>query len=186
MDNFKASFVGSPAVQGPTMPGQSLPGATSGIFGSGGDFSLASTLKTTSTLATGLGGFAGFSAGKMASAQYDIQAKSYESRAEVLKLNAIEKSNLLRKQLLSDLGSANANAAARGIDTGSGSPVQVRTESIGNVGRDIQKLKSGAVIESSGELTSAARTRIEGQNTKFATYIRTAGGLGKYALSQVL
>lgn len=187
MDSAKPSLVGTPAMQGPVQPGATpLPGATSGLFGSGGEFSLATTMKATSALATGFGGFMSYKSGAQASTQFEMQAQSYETRAEIVKLNAIEKSNLLRKQLLSDLGSANASAAARGIDSASVSQIAIRTESIGAAGRDIQKLKSGAIVEASGEYTSAARSRIQGSEARLASYIRTTGGLGKYALSQVL
>jgi len=181
MDSVSPIFTGNSPV-GPMGP--ELPSA--GLFGSGGEFKLANTLQTTSALNTGFGGFASYQYGNAQKSQFDMEAKSFESRAEVAKLNAIEKSNFLRKQLLRDLGSANANAGARGIDTGSGSPAQVRTQSIGEVERDVAKIKRGGEIEAGNELTSAARSRSEGSSAQIAAYIKTAGGLGKYALSQVL
>lgn len=186
MDSVGPTFTGTPAVgvatgaQGPVFPAQS------GLFGSGGEFNMAQTLKTTSTLATGFGGYASYSAGTFAKTQFDMTAKSHETRAEIVKVNATQKSNYLRKQLLLDLSASTASAGARGLDVGSGTPIQIGEESIGNVERDVAKLKRGGEIQAAGERTSASRTRSAGSAAQAVQYLRTAGGLGKYALSQVL
>jgi len=183
MDSVQPVFTGSPAVQGPVQPGAAaLPGATAGLFGSGGQFQSASVMKAGSAVAAGFGAYGQVQTGQQMKAQYDMQAGSYETQAEVIKVNAKEQANMLRKQLLQDLGSANASAAARGIDTGSGSPLQIQQESIGNVGMDIQKLESGAAISSAGSKTSAARSAAAGASAAQGGYYKAAQSIGSYAL----
>ena len=183
MNSAQPVFTGTAAVQGAVQPGAAaLPGATSGLFGSGGQFNTAQTFSTIGKAATGFGAYNQIQSGIQMKAQYDMQAGSYETQAEIVKMNAKETANMLRKQLLQDLGSANASAAARGIDTGSGSPRQIIEESIGNVGSDIAKLESGAVIDSAGAKTSAARSRVTGANQARSGYYNAAQSIASYAL----
>lgn len=183
MDSLKPSLVGSPAIQGPTQPGAGpLPGATSGLFGSAGEFNSASVYSLAGGAASIGGAYTSIIAGKQAKAQFDIQAGQYATQAELIKLNASEQANMLRKQLLADLGSANASAAARGIDTGSGTPRQIVQESIANVSSDINKLKSGATVAASQSITSASRAAFSGASAEQAGYYRAATGLAAYAL----
>ena len=182
MDSVQPAFTGTAAhvpaagAQGPIAP------ATSGLFGSGGQFQSASIMKAGSAVAAGFGAYGQVQSGQQMKAQFDMQAGSYETQAEIIKVNAKEQANMLRKQLLQDLGSANASAAARGIDTGSGSPLQIQQESIGNVGMDIQKLESGAAISSAGSRTSAARSAASGASAAQGGYYKAAQSIGSYAL----
>lgn len=177
------SVAGSPPVQGAVQPGAAaLPGATSGLFGTGGKFSSASITSFGGGVAAGFGAYGQVQTGQQMKAQYDMQAGSYEMQADIIKLNAKEQANMLRKQLLQDLGSANASAAARGIDTGSGSPLQIQQESIGNVGEDIRKLESGAAISAAGSRTSAARSRGAGASAAQGGYYKGAESIASYAM----
>lgn len=186
MDSVGATFTGKAAVQGPIQPGATpLPKATSGFFGSGGHFNSAGISSVGSAVASGIGAYSSISSGIQQKAQFDSEAKSYEAQAEIVKLNAVEQATMLRKQLLADLGSANASAAARGLDVGSGTPTQIQTESIGNVESDVAKLKAGADINSLGSKTSAARSREAGASAAFSGFARAGQGLGNYALSKV-
>ena len=179
MDSMSA---GSPAnipaagAQGPSSP------ATSGLFGTGGEFSSANISSIGGGVATGFGAYGQIQAGRQMKAQYEMQAGSYDMQADVVKLNAKEQSNILRKKLLQDLGSANASAAARGIDTGSGTPRQIIEESIGNVGEDIRKLESGAAISSAGAKTSASRSRGAGSASEMGGYYKGAASIASYAM----
>lgn len=177
MDSVQPVFTGQSAVgaAGPMQP-------TSGLFGSGGEFSSAKAMSVGGGVAAGFGAYGAVQSGQQMKAQYDMQAGSYEMQAEVTKLNAKEQANMLRKQLLQDLGSANASAAARGIDTGSGSPMQIQQESIGNVGEDIRKLESGANINAAGSRTSASRSRGAGASAAQGGYYKGAESIASYAL----
>lgn len=177
MDSVQPVFTGQSVVgaAGPMQP-------TAGLFGYGGEFKAASIASTVGGVAAGFGAYGQMSSGRQLKAQYDIQAGQYETQAEIVKLNAKEQATMLRKQLLQDLGSANASAAARGIDTGSGSPRQIVEESIGNVGRDIQKLESGAAINAAGSRTSASRAASAGASAAQAGYYRGAESIASYAL----
>ncbi len=183
MDSVSPIFKGSPAVQGAVQPGSAaLPGATKGLFGIGGGFGSAQTMSAAGSVAAGFGAYGQMQAGKQMKAQYDMQAGSYETQAEIVKVNAKEQAITLRKQLLQDLGSARASAAARGIDTGSGTPLQIEQESIGNVGKDVQKLESGANIAAAGSKTSAARSRSAGSSSAQGGYYKGAESIASYAL----
>lgn len=183
MDSMSASFKGSPAVQGAVQPGAAaLPGATPGLFGSGGNINSAKVSSFGSGVAAGFGAYGKVQSGQQLKAQFDMQAGSYETQAEVVKVNAKEQANMLRKQLLQDLGSARASAAARGIDTGSGTPMQIEQESIGSVGEDIRKLESGATIAAAGSRTSAARSRSAGASSSQGGYYKGAESIASYAL----
>ena len=183
MDSVQPVFTGTPAVQGAVQPGAAaLPGATSGLFGSGGQFKAAPIMSAAGGVAAGFGAYGQIQSGQQMKAQYDIQAGQYETQAEIVKVNAKEQAIMLRKQLLQDLGSANASAAARGIDTGSGSPRQIVEESIGNVGRDIQRLESGANITAAGSKTSASRAAAAGASAAQGGYYKGAGSIASYAL----
>ena len=182
-----STAVGQPATQGPVQPGaQPLPGATTGIFGSGGEFNWSQTLASTTSLAGSIGTIAGsfgaIESGRQASSQFQLQAGSQETQADVIRLNAIERGNALRRRLLADLGSANASAAARGIDTGSGTPRQIVEESIATVQSDVAKLERGAEIGATGTETSASRSRAAGAAREYQGYLRAGMGLVSGAL----
>lgn len=179
MDSFKAAAFGNSAVGalGPMKP-------SVGLFGSSGSFGLTQTLQTTSSL-TGLAGsfygaYGSVQAAKQEQSQFNMQANSQELQADAIKLQAVEKGNILRRQLLQDIGSANASAAARGIDVGSGSARQIAIQSIGETERDIAKIESGANIDAAGSRTSAARSRAQGANAIFSGNVRAARGLTSY------
>lgn len=176
MDSVKPSLVESPAMQGAVQPG-----ATSGLFGTGGQFSSAGAYSIGGAVSSVGGAYTSIMAGKQAKAQFDIQAGQYQTQAELIKVNASEQANMLRKQLLADLGSVNASTAARGIDTGSGTPRQIVQESIANVSSDISKLKSGAAVGASQSVTSAARAAFSGASAEQAGYYKAATGLAPKA-----
>lgn len=183
MDTVSPTLTGQPATQGAVQPGASpLPGATSGLFGSAGKYNPGILYNIGSTASSIGGVYGSITAGKQAKAQFDIQAGQYATQAEIVKVNASEQANLLRKQLLADIGSANASAAARGIDTGSGTPRQIVQESISNVESDIARLKAGSVIAASGSTTSAARAAISGEAAQQAGYYRATQSLVTNAL----
>lgn len=184
MDSVKPSLVGSPEVQGAVQPGApALPGATSGLFGTGGQFNSAGAYSMAGAVSSVGGVYTSIMAGKQAKAQFDIQAGQYQTQAELIKVNASEQANMLRKQLLADLGSVNASTAARGIDTGSGTPRQIVQESIANVSSDISKLKSGAAVGASQSVTSAARAASSGASAEQAGYYKAATGLASKAVT---
>lgn len=184
MDNAKAIFTGTSAVgaMGPMRP-------TAGLFGSGGSFDLSQTLKTTTSLgsavSTGFGTYGYTVAGKQAQQQYNLQAGSQELQADVARLNAVEQATLLRKQLLLDLSSANASAAARGIDVGSGTPRQIVQQSISDVQTAAAKIEAGGQIEAKGFETAATRSRAQGASAAYGGYTRAASGLGKYIMGSL-
>jgi hypothetical protein len=186
--DFASLFTGTPAVQGAVQPGMTpLPSATTGLFGSAGQFgsgylNSGAFQMLGSGISTALGAYGNIQAGQMMKAQYDMQAGSYKTQAELVKVNAKEQANTLRKKLLEDLGSANASAAARGIDTGSGTPLQIIQESIGNVGRDIQRLEAGANIQAGSSNTSASRSAAAGATAAQAGYYRGAQSIANYVL----
>lgn len=180
-----ASF-GTPAMQGPIQPGATpLPGATAGLFGSGGQFGMAQTLSTTSALSAGFGAYTTISAGKMAADQFRIQSGSEDLASDVVRLNAVEKGNVLKKQLLRDIGAANASAAARGIDVGSGTPRQIVQQSIAETREVVADIESGAGISAAGLQTSASRTRATAATREYAGYVSAAQGLGSFALGRL-
>lgn len=184
MDQTKAAFVGTGPVgaTGPQLP-------TQGLFGTGGGFDAQQALKSTSSLATGasagFGAFGAIESGKQAADQFNFQAGSQELSAEIVKVNALERSTALRKQLLRDLGSANASAAARGIDTGSGTPRQIVQQSIGEVETAISDIESGSDIQVSGIETSASRTRAGAAAREYGGYVNAAQGLGSLMLGRI-
>lgn len=180
MDASKVAFgtagVGVAAgAQGAILP------ATSGLIGTGGSFGLTQALTTTTSLSSGissgLGAFGSITAGRQASNQFNLQAGSQETQADIIRLNAIERGNQLRRQLLVDLGSANASAAARGLDTGSGTPRQIVEQSIGAVQTDVAKLEAGAEIGATGSQTSASRSRANAAAAEYSGYVNAAKGL---------
>lgn len=181
MDTVSSTFVGQSAVGavGPQMP-------TAGLFGTGGEFAAAQTLSTTSALSTGVGAFSAYSAGQSAASGYAIQAGSYELQAKSIELNAKERSNILRKQLLADIGAATASAGARGIDVGTGSPREIVEESISTVRSDISTIEAGGVIDAAGSRTSAAASRISGSTARLAGALRATQGIVGYGLSRAL
>jgi hypothetical protein len=183
MDSLQPTFKGSPAVQGAVQPGApALPGATRGLFGTGGEFKPAQIISAAGGAAAGFGAYGAVRSGQEMKAQFDMQAGSYETQAEMVRVSAKEQAIMLRKQLLQDIGSARASAAARGIDTGSGTPMQIEQESIGNVGKDIQKLESGANVAAAGSKTSAARSRSAGVSAAQGGYYKGAESIASYAL----
>ncbi len=176
VDATKAAVVGASAVgaAGPQIP-------TVGLFGTAGKFGLSQTLTSTTSLAsgiaTGFGVVGAATAGSQAKSQFNLQAGSQDTQAEIIRLNAIERGNQLKRQLLVDLGSANASAAARGLDVGSGTPRQIVEQSIGAVQEDVAKLEAGAEIGATGSETSASRSRAAGARAEYAGYIRAGTGL---------
>ena len=162
-------------VQGPVQA------ATSGLFGTAGKFGLSETLTSTTSLASGissgLGAFGSITAGNQASSQFNLQAGSQDIQADVVRLNAIERGNQLKRQLMVDLGSANASMAARGLDVGSGTSRQIVEQSIGAVQTDVAKLESGAEISATGIQTSASRSRASASAAEYGGYVRAGTSL---------
>lgn len=177
MDSVQPIFTGQSAVgeMGPMQP-------TQGLFGYGGDFNSASAMSFGGTVATGFGAYSSVQSGQQMKAQYDMQEAQYKTQADIIKVNAKEQAVMLRKELLQNLGSANASAAARGLDTGSGTPRQIVIESIGNVESDIAKLESGATISAASSRTSAARAASAGASAAQAGYYKGAQSIASYAL----
>ncbi len=186
-DTLGAVFTGTPAVQGPIQAGAAaLPSATTGLFGTGGQFGLAQTFQTTSALARGVGAFTSIQAGRAEATQFEIQAGSQDLQANGVKLSAAEKSNILKKQLLRDLGAATASAAARGLDVGGGTPRQIVEESISTVQTDLAKIRAGADIEALSARTSAAQSRQAGAAARVAGNLRAVKSIVGFGLSRVL
>ena len=180
-DTVGAVFKGTSAVgaAGPQIP-------TTGLFGTGGSFNAAQTLSTTSAISTGIGAFSSVAAGNTQAAQFNVQAGSQDLRAEAVGLNATEQSNILRRQLLADIGSATASAGARGIDVGSGSPREVIEQSISNVQSDIGKIKAGGQIASAGERVNASSSRLSGASARASGNLKAVSGLAGFGLSRVV
>lgn len=181
MDTIGATFVGSGPV-GPIGPQQ----PTAGLFGSGGNFNSANFMNTTSALTTGIGAYSTIVGGDARQYEANFTAQSQDLQANVVRLNAIEAGNQLKRQLLADLGAATASAAARGIDVGSGTPRRIVQESIGTTMRDVSKAEAGANIQALSAQTSAARTRQAGANAKLNASLRATKSLVGYGLSRVL
>lgn len=135
-----------------------------------GFFNMGTLSSVGSLAATGFSAVSSINAGRAMSAQYEIQSESYKLQAEAIKINAIERSNMLRKQLLENLGAARASAAARGIDVGSGSPMQAQVQSIGNVESDIARIKAGSAIESSNAMINSGKSTAQGAAEKASGY----------------
>lgn len=180
-DTVSAVFTGKSAVgaAGPQIP-------TSGLFGSGGQFSAAQTLQTTSALSTGVGAFSTFQAGAAQQQSFGLQATSQDLQADVIKLNATERSNDLKRQLLIDIGASTASAAARGLDVGSGTPRDIIEQSISSVKTDVAKIEAGGEISAAGSRTAAARSRASGASAKLNASLRATQSIVGFGLSRVL
>lgn len=187
MDNVSAGFVGTPGAF-PLAPGTQGPtlAPTAGLFGTGGEFGAAQAFSTTSAISSGIGAFSSIAAGNASASQFNTQAASYELQAEGLELTATERGNILKKQLLMDIGSATASAGARGIDVGSGSPREVIEQSISNVKSDVAKIEAGGRIDASGSRVSAANSRASGATARMTGSLNAAKSIAGYGLTRVL
>ena len=180
-DEVGAVFTGQSAVgaMGPMQP-------TAGLFGSGGTFNAAQTFQTTSALSSGIGAFSTFQAGSAQKDSFGLQATSQDLQADVIKLNAKENSNALKRQLLIDIGAATASAGARGIDVGSGSPRDVIEQSISSVKTDVAKIEAGGEISAGSSRAAASRSRMQGSAAKLNASLRATQSIVGFGLSKVL
>jgi hypothetical protein len=156
-----------------------LAGLNSGVIGSAGAAvgigsaisSVAGFIGPAFGLLSTIGGAAmQAQSGKMQAQQYKLQAQQSTINARIEKVNAEEKANEIRRNLMANLGSANATFAARGIGIGSGTPEQARTESAKNASLNIEKARFGGTMASNEKLLQASQDRINASSAKSSGY----------------
>jgi hypothetical protein len=117
--------------------------------------------------------------GNLESQRYKMQAEQNVLNARVEKLNAEEKANEIRRNLLSNLSSAKATFASRGVVTSSGTPLQAATEAAKNASVNIEKARFGGTIAANEKIAQAQQDKISGKSARMSGYGAAADTLSK-------
>lgn len=157
-----------------------VPAATSGSFaltGSGILSSAVAMLPSASsafTLLSGIGSVGGalgqIGAGNQMNATARMQANQELLNARMEKVKAEDTANQLRRNLISNISSANAIFQSRGIGTGSGTPEQAKAEATRNATINIDKARFGGDFASNERIMQAGVYRADGKASKRAGY----------------
>ena len=156
--------------------GTGAAGATAGLFGAGGSFSL---LTTAGTLATGLNAVSSIQAGRSKQAVYKAQARQSELQARNTMLQGRQQSLAIKEQLDRDTATQAAGFAARGILAGEGSAAAAIEQSNKMATRDIQYAMYGANMGYYQNMSQAGQYRVSGSAAKLSGYVNAANTLTK-------
>lgn len=161
-----------------------VPAATSGSFALTGSGALASAVSALpsfgsvmsgfSLLGTVGGAFGQAQAGKLQDQQYRLQADQLVLNSRIEKVNAEKKANDLRRSLISNISTANAVFASRGIRIDSGTPDQARKEAARNASDSIEEAIFGGYIAANDDIQNANQARISGRSARVAGYGQAA------------
>ena len=124
-------------------------------------------------------GFASLQAAKSQARQFRLQDTFLGLQASAEKLKARENANFLRKQFLSNIGSANASMASRGVELGSGIGRRTTVEGLRNLGEDVQAVKlnsQGAQIQLK---LNQSQNKLAEKTTKATGLLRAGKTFGK-------
>lgn len=152
---FSSAFGGSAAAAG---TGTAAAASKAGLL-SGGASAL-SLLSSFSSLASG--GLQMYTAGQKARFEQQrllMNSQWQEIQAKQIELNAQERANNIRDQLLSDMASTSAFFAARGVDIGSGSPARANIESQRRAAEDMIQNNRQARLNATAQRSSAGQTK---------------------------
>jgi hypothetical protein len=160
------------AAVGSAAPAATVAG-TAGLFGAGGAFNLGTTLTTLMSL-----GSAGLSIASGLS-----QAQAYGNRAFIEEINARQdlvrgqhESNKIRENLLRTLAAQSAYFGSGGIDIGSGTPVDLATETQAQADRELNIVRENATLLS-------AQRRLSAMGLRSDESAAQVGGFGRGALT---
>lgn len=159
-----AAAAGSAAIAGP------VTAAASG----------AATLGSFATLGNALslfGALGSISGGNQQASAYKLQARQEELNARLETVKAEDTANALRRNLLANIGTANATFAARGIGLGSGTPEQAKIVGANNASRNIESARFGGEIASLDRQVQAGQYRSAGRAARTQGYFNAARGL---------
>ncbi len=114
------------------------------------------------------------SAGMQSSAIYKAQAQQYQLAAKQEELRGREQADRIRRALQKDLASQNAIFSARGIATGTGTPVTLARKSMTEAGADIETAMFSAGQSAGAFRSQAGQSRISAGASKSAGLIGAA------------
>lgn len=138
--------------------------------------SFGSLIGTGLTAASAFGSIMG---GGQEAAMYKAQAKQSELSAKQEELKGRLQADKIRNSLLATLASQRAAFSARGISLGSGTPVNLASQSYNEASKDIELAQFGAGMASAAELAQADQYKMAGKSSKIKGY--TNAGFSLYA-----
>lgn len=122
------------------------------------------TLTSAFSLLSGVGSLFGafgqIGAGQQESAAYKNQANQEILNARLEKVKAEDTANEIRRSLLTNLSTANAMFASRGIGLGSGTPETAKSVGATNASKNIEKAKFGGDMAYSDRMVNAGQLRL--------------------------
>lgn len=180
-ETLLATFATTAGAEAAAAATTSLPwlvsGAQAGSFALTGSGALASavsflpSISSTFSVLSGLGTLAGaagqVSAGNQAAATYKLQAQQEVLNSRLEAVKAEDQANQLRRNLMSNLASANAIFASRGIGQG-GTPEQAKAEASRNASINIEKARFGGDMASGERIVQAGVYRNDARAAKSA------------------
>lgn len=156
-----------------------VPSATAGSFaltGSGALASFAAGLPSFGNVFSLFGGLGKISAGNSAAQSYKMQAKQEELNARLETVKAEDTANQLRRNLIADMGSANAIFASRGIGLGAGTPEQAKIVGANNASRNIDNARFGGEMASLDRRVQAGQYRLDAKASRAGGYFNAVRG----------
>jgi hypothetical protein len=116
-----------------------------------------------SLASSGLQMYASRQASRFAQQRLMMNSQWQDLQAKQIELNAQERANSIRDQLLSDMASTSAFYVARGVDIGSGSAARANIISQRNAAEDIIQSNRQARLDAAATRSGAAHSKTEGR-----------------------
>lgn len=167
--------VGTPAVQGPVRPGETLPAATSGAFGAGGQFDFEATMGFLSEGLSLASASASLFAGndradamledsRQRSRALDMQSQEEMLEAQREEIRGKQEANDLMDSLRRTIGSSRLASASQGVDIGFGTPVSVEDATRNLANMQLSVSRSDAQIKALARRRQGSALKEEGIN----------------------
>jgi len=121
---------------------------------------------------SGLQMYASGQAARFAQQRYLMESQWKELQAKQIELNAQERANSIRDQLLNDMASTSAFYAARGVDIGSGSAARANIVSQRNAAEDINQSNRQARLDAASARSDASVSRTKAAAKKLEGRIK--------------
>lgn len=152
--------------------------ATAAGFTAAATSATLAALPSIATVFTAAGAFGSIMSGQQTAATAKAQAVQYELSAKQEELKGREQADKIRKSLLSTLSTQNAAFAARNIQLGSGTPVNLGNVSKTAASQDIDTAMFGANQSAFQQRAQAGQSRIDARTATIKGYTSAAAGLG--------
>lgn len=156
--------------------GAAATAATSGLIGSGGAFSLASTATSLGALGGVVGAAGALSSGAQQSALSEYNAKVSEANALATKQASLEEEDKHRQNAHRLLSDQAGTFAASGVDL-EGSPLEIMSQTAAQAERDAITIRNSGSVAEAQQRSQAAMDRLSAKSATSSSYWKAGSSL---------